>query len=782
HIDQNDSSPLARPLKTGSNNNNNNSSSSTNNGRNAQATRGGSGSSGNGGFPQKGGARNGPGASGFSKKEAAAAANGGLGDSAGRTSSGRQSGFSGPENKMSLLPRTTAFNQGVAGNRTTSTASPQDDSADSVGSNDNDITDAFHPAGVWAPGAIGSALREDRHKANQKNSTIAKNRALQSDSGVFEFGQASMYGLTDEDTDGIDSVLFGEQHGSNFDSPLRSSSDAVGSHGTNTKSQPIPNAGASGFSRPFRGGDGTHAHGGLSMQDSMRIDNLALSHGAAHQPFAGSPFLSSSIPLLDQFRDITRAADTSPSAGGSPMAQSFARSPHGDASSHLANRHAFAAVSGSTLMQDTPALEDIGSTLRVGYHGSLQQQQQQQHLNPIHKPARNGIEGPRLGHLDMSPAMDPFGGARSVPRNVELFGRSFRSSSLANDSEPLSPLALLATGAEHNDNNDAYTKPQAEKQLGSSLAGANRQAVSGRFRSNSHILSPTLSGLSTITDGKTIGNNVDHRDAVRSFQVSSQNSPFLSRDGQGGGYSLMDIHSLPFDSPFMADGNNTNKSPGMGGIWDNYGPYPSTDISYQQQRQNRTQSVNTHRQPASYQSPFASAVGSIQNEYAKSGMGSQLDGSRPGAIGQRLRAQNNTAMGMIPSGLSNSFTGGSQLSNLFGSRKLSLSTEDPAQANNGRLGHGNAAGGSANGSSAASDGYDDMFELEQDVPPRSFATSGANNLVAPNPQFISMEGFAQRLSRLTASGHGDSSSADSVKTEGMKMAIPTASALSRPSV
>ncbi|KAJ2661691.1 hypothetical protein IWW48_002237 [Coemansia sp. RSA 1200] len=790
HIDQNDTSPLARPLKTGSNNN---SSGNNNNGRNAQATRGGSGSNGNGGFPQKGSARNGPGASGFPKKEAAATANGGLGDSAGRPSGGRQSGFSGPENKMSLLPRNTAFNQGVAGNRTTSSASPQDDSTDSVGSNDNDVTDAFHPARVWTPGAIGSALREDRHKANQKSSTIARNRNLQSDSGVFEFGQASMYGLTDEDTDDIDSFLFGEQHGSNSDSPLRSNSDAVGSHGTNTKSQPIPNPGASGFSHPFRGGDGTHAHGGLSMQDSMRIDNLALSHGAAHQPFAGSPFLSSSIPLLDQFRDITRAVDTSPSAGGSPMAQSFARSPHGDVSSHLANRHAFTAVSGSTLMQDTPALEDIGSTLRMGYHGSLQQQQ---HLSPIHKPARNGIEGPRLGHLDMSPAMDPIGGARSVPRNVEIFGRSFRSSSLANDSEPLSPLVLLATGAEHNDNNGAYSKLHAEKQLGSSLAGANRQAVSGRFRSNSHILSPTLSGLSTITDGKAIGNNVDHRDAARSFQVSSQNSPFLSRDSQGGGYSLMDIHSLPFDSPFMADGNNTNKSPGMGSIWDNYGPYPSTDISlereqrlaqgqqisYQQQRQNWTQSVNTQRQPASYQSPFASAIGSIQNEYTKSGMGSQLDGSRPGAIGQRLRAQNNTAMGMIPSGLSNSFTGGSQLSNLFGSGKLSLSTENSAQANNGRLGHGNAVGGSANGSSAASDSYDDMFELEQDAPPRGFATNGANNLVAPNPQFISMEGFAQRLSRLTASGHGDNSSADSVKTEGMKMAIPTASALSRPSV
>ncbi|KAJ2539581.1 hypothetical protein EV175_006327, partial [Coemansia sp. RSA 1933] len=564
--------------------------------------------------------RSGPGAGNLMKKDRIGGIETAYSDAAAGRMTGGRLGQTVAENKPSS--RNAAFSQGgavAAGSRTASSASPQNDSADSVGSNDNDVSSALPPTAGWASGSIGSSLREDRYHTNQKNSAASRSRNVQNDSGVFEFGQSPVYGLSNQDSDGIDSILFGEQNGSNSGSPLRSTFDTVGSHGTNTKSQPIPKPSGPGFSRTFRGsGDDATPHGGLSMQDSMRIDNLALSHGVAHQSFAGSPFLSSSIPLLDQYKDIARPADALPSAGASPMAQSFARSPHGDSSSHLMNRHAFTAVNGSTSLQDSPAFDSVGSSnaLHVGYHGSLQPQQL---ANPVHRS--------KFGHLDMSPALDPIGGARSVPRNAELFGRSLRSSSLVNDGEPLSPLASLAAGVEFGGNTSPSSRPYSDKSLGSPVAGASRPTAAaagpGRLRSNSHILSPTLTGLSTGTDLAGIGNSGDYRDAARSFQVSSQNSPFLARDHQGGGYSLTDIHSLPFDSSSLKTG---------GGIWENYGSYSGADTlfdqeqrqphgqhtPYQQQLQSWAQSVNAQRQPQSnnHPSPFASAISNSYNDYS----------------------------------------------------------------------------------------------------------------------------------------------------------------------
>ncbi|KAJ2092085.1 hypothetical protein IW138_001451 [Coemansia sp. RSA 986] len=799
HIGQNDNGSISRSAKPGI---------SINNARNAQNIRAGSGGNGASESVPKGSMRSGSGAGSLMKRDRVAAAETAYSDAAaGRMAGGGRLGYSGAENKSlssSSSSRNAAFSQGATGSRTTSSASPPNESSGSVGSNDNDVSNT----GAWTSGSIGSALRDDRYQANQKNRVNARNRNLQNDSGVFEFGQSPTYGLASQDSD---SITFGEQHGSNSDSPLRSEFDISGGHGTNTQSQPIPKPGASGFSRPFRGGnDDAPSHGGLSMQDSMRIDNLALSHGAAHQPFASSPFLSSSIPLLDQFKDIARPTDALPSASGSPMAQSFARSPHGDSSNHLMNRHAFTAVNGSTSLQDSSAFEAVGSSHHTGYHGSLQPQQL---ANSIHRPMRNGIDGPKLGHLDMSPAMDAIGGARSVPRNTELFGRSFRSSSLANDNEPFSPLASLAAGADFNENSGSSSRPYPDGSLGSPVAGANRQAATGRLRSNSHILSPTLSGLSTGTDLMGIGNNGEYRDAARPFQVSSQNSPFLARDNQGGGYLLTDIHSLPFDTSLMSNGNNSRA--GMGGIWDTYGSYSGADASleqeqrqihgqkmpYQQQLQNWAQSVNVQRQSASnnnshhHSSPFASAISNSYNDHSNSMMmGSQIDGTRPGAIGQRLRTQNDAAAGTLPSGLSGSFSGGSQLSSIFGSAGLSLPAANSIQANSnansGRFGHSYtaaaaaavAAGGSMNGSSTTSDNYDDLFELEQDAPARSRVNNGTNNPMTPNPQFISMEGFAQRFSSLTTFGHAEGSSINAVKPKGINMPITGASALSRPSV
>ncbi|KAJ1908444.1 hypothetical protein LPJ81_000060 [Coemansia sp. IMI 209127] len=773
HIGQNDGSPMPRSSKPGN---------GTNSARNAQNTRAGSGGNGSSGSTPKGNARSGPGAGSFTKKDRTAGVETAYSDAAAGRVLGGRLGQTAAENKSlsssSSSSRSAAFGQGGAtDSRTASSASPQNDSAGSVGSNDNDVSNALPPTGRWAPGSIGSAHVDGRYQTNHKNGAVTGNRNFQSDSGVFEFGQSPTYGLPDQDGDGIGSILFGEQHGSNSESPLRANFDIVSSHGTNTQSQPIPKPGASGFSRPFRGnGDDALPHGGLSMQDSMRIDNLALSHGAAHQSFAGSPFLSSSIPLLDQYKDIARPADALPSAGASPMAQSFARSPHGDGSNHLMNRHAFTAVNGSMSLQDSPALDAVGasSAQHTGYHGSLQPHQL---TNTIHRPM--------FGHLDMPPALDPIGGARSVPRNAELFGRSFRSSSLANDNEPLSPLALLAVGADFGEGNGTSSRPYSDKSLGSPVANANRQAAPGRLRSNSHILSPTLTGLPTGTDLMGIGSNGDYRDAARSFQVSSQNSPFLGRDHQGGGYSLTDVHSLPFDtSSFKASGNNS------AGIWETYGSYSGADATpeqeqrqahgqqtpYQQQLQNWAQSLNSQRQPANHSSTFASAMSNSYNDYGKGMMGSQFDGVRPGAIGQR--AHNNTAAGTFSSGLPSSFTSGSQLSSIFGGPGLSLPPAHSVQAS-----ANSANRGSLNGSSTTSDNYDDLFELEQDVPVRNRASNGATNPIAPNPPFISMEGFAQRFSSLTTFSHADSSPIDAVKPKNINMHhIASASALPRPSV
>ncbi|KAJ2544902.1 hypothetical protein EV175_005851 [Coemansia sp. RSA 1933] len=165
--------------------------------------------------------------------------------------------------------------------------------------------------------------------------------------------------------------------------------------------------------------------------------------------------------------------------------------------------------------------------------------------------------------------------------------------------------------------------------------------------------------------------------------------------------------------------------------------------------------------------------------------GSQFDGVRPGAIGQRQRGQNNggAAVGTsLSSGLSNSFTGGSQLSSIFGGAGLTL---PPAHASAQINGSNSLNRGSLNGSSTASDNYDELFELEHDVPVRSRGTTNGmnNNPAAPNPQFISMEGFAQRFSGMTTFSHADSSSSiNAAKPKNINMPpIPSASALSRPS-
>ncbi|KAJ1991486.1 hypothetical protein GGI25_003469 [Coemansia spiralis] len=787
---------------------------------------------GNASLASKGNLRGGLSSGNAAKKDRAIMSEASYSDAAaGRIGASSSHSQSSHENKPSAQSSKSAVNsQGTtSSNGAASSASVHDDSEASIGSNDSDAA-SVHPSGAWTPGSIASALRKNHSQKHQLQSSAPKRRSINNDSGMFEAGYLPMHGLANHDSDSIDNLLFGEYHGSSSASPLRAHFDSAGisglssSHTTNTQSQPIPKPDASGFTRAFRGGDSSVPYGGLSMQDSMRIDNLALSHGAAHQQFAGSPFMSSSIPLLDQFKDLARAEAAVPSSGNSPIAQSFSRSPAGDSSSYLLNRHAFTAVNASASLQDTLMLDDTGGSLLSGHHGSLHNQQ---NANLISASMRSGADGIKINnhHLDMSPAIDPIGNARSIPRNTELFGRSFRSSSFVNES--LNPLAALAATATEYSESGTSSRLHSGAPLGSPVAGANPSVTTGgRLRSNSHILSPTLSGISSGLDftGISKGGN---RNAASSLRHSAQDSPFLASDGQLGAFSLTDIHSIPYDTTLKpASGNGV----GATGFWDSYGSYSGVDLSleqeqrtayghslgsqtlgaqlpttgfgqpaasnlgqhpqYQQQLQSWAQSVKAQRQAGNQPSPFTSAIGSYSEH--KSIVTSQLDSVRPGAIGQKPRLQHNPIG--TASGLSSSYTSSTQIGGAFGGIGLSLSGASSTRANsnnnnnsfltttNGKAGH-NHIGGSINGSSAASDNCDDMFELEQDTPARAVASNGMSKTMAPNPQFISMEGFAQKFSDLTTLSRPEGGKMNVMHSESISsVPIPGVSAISRPSI
>ncbi|KAJ2793391.1 hypothetical protein H4R21_005916 [Coemansia helicoidea] len=411
------------------------------------------------------------------------------------------------------------------------------------------------------------------------------------------------------------------------------SQDAAGSgSGLDARSQPIPKP--TSFSRrALNGGgeDGALGYGGLSLHESMQIDSLALSHGAAHHSFAGSPFMTSSIPLLDHFRDISRGE--AGSLGTSPRGQSFARSPIAGTPGLLLNRHAFTAIDHA----DSLGALDTDSLPGSPRHG--------RHYTSM---------------FPLQPELSPVAAAHSIPHSGDLFGRPLRPGSILN--EPLSPLSAL---------------------------GDSSAAPTGRLRSNSHILSPPpLLSVAGRSPGVDLGPGA---------------SSML------GAYSLNDAQGLPLRRPHDAEAS----------IWDTYGGGLGKSLFDQQQSRWPPLASSVSALPASlHPSSFSTGLpaGGLRASLGESPM--------LGAIGQqRSQKQQQQKQG----GLAASFAG------LGSTGMFGRGSPHPGNA-------------SANGSSAASDHVDDLFELEQDAPANTRAGPGA--ALAPNPQFISMEGFGQMFSGL----------------------------------
>ncbi|KAJ2083865.1 hypothetical protein H4R24_000517 [Coemansia sp. RSA 988] len=242
--------------------------------------------------------------------------------------------------------------------------SSAEDSASAVESGDG-----VAATNAWATGSLASALR-----------------------GVELWTDSSVFG------DGADHGVGTPQTGGSL-SPQRIHMEGLWGNvadATSAQSQPIPRASALGrtFGRDNGGGES-----GLSVQDSLLIDNLALSHSAAHQSFGGSPFMTSSIPLLDHFRET---------AGTSPHASSLSRNTQG----MLLGRHAFTPIDSGA--QASPhASELLGRPL---HSSSL-----------AHEP-RSPLSFGAPAHMDGagSPAHS-FNDIRSLPYWAQMGGSPFQS-------------------------------------------------------------------------------------------------------------------------------------------------------------------------------------------------------------------------------------------------------------------------------------------------------------------------------------------------------------------
>ncbi|KAJ1825354.1 hypothetical protein LPJ56_002723, partial [Coemansia sp. RSA 2599] len=656
-------------------------------------------------------------------------------------------------------------------------------------------------ASSWAPGSLTSALRREQNQRSQAAALLGHKeqpQTLRADSGVMEFGNSTsriqssyhQQSALRQDEDLGDFSVFADQLNDKTVSPFGMHYGAA--HGSssgidielNAKSQPIPKP-VHGASWARRGGDSAMALNGLSMQDSLRIDKLALSHSAAHQSFTGSPFLSSMIPLLDQFSDAPRN-ESSFALGDSPMASPFASSPVASHSGAMLNRHAFSVVDPLAADAETGG----SSLLRVGasYHGHSHSHLQHHGLG---SSMRNVAENGFSGRLDMSPSLKPIGNGiagRSVPRNNELFGRSFRSSSFIN--EPLSPLAAFATA---NDNAEAIT-PSAllgAAPLGSPMSasgnnnGSGLTGLGGRLRSNSHLHSPSLSGLAS---------------GVESGSIPGRP---LMQDRPLGSFSLADTH--------LHGTEQQQRSTGNAGLWDSYNSFrgnesgneqesrhpfafslnsshlgnqrlgglmqPSSSLSHmyqsshqqQQQQQHWARSPQMSLQGSGQASPFATAIGSLGAEprqltlppLASGAFGS--DAAKPGAIGQKPHRSNLSSLGMAAD-YNGGGSGGGQHRSAFNGVESSLSALNIPGVGN----------GSVHASSTPSEQYDEIFELEQDAPGGQIVAGGGSSALS-NSQFPSMNGLSQKLSgiSLAQSRVGGSTASQS---------MANISAIARPSI
>ncbi|KAJ1873143.1 hypothetical protein LPJ55_002501 [Coemansia sp. RSA 990] len=629
-----------------------------------------------------------------------------------------------------------AYSQMAAGSGNEYTPGPSMQDKGAASSSDNSVAGKKVP-NAWATGSIASKLHRDR-ESRAGSIAAQKERRRLADSGP-----GARQVQTGANSDVPEYLLAGEQYNKDSLSPLRSHFDharnSAGDMEMNSRSQPIPRPDASSYNRAVRG-NSSMPFGGMSVQESMLIDNLTLSHSTAHQSFAGSPFMTSSIPLLDHFKDIARGENAS--AGTSPHAQSFTRSPMIGSSGLLHNRHAFTAVDSSSLLQESGDGELGSGSLRPGYHSYLQSH-----------------------HLDMSPAVRPLGGAQSIPASSDMFGRSLRSTNPAN--EPQSPMSTFA-GA-----NGEFGEANTSAGFLGSPASAGGNTPTGRLRSNSNTLSPSIVGPSS---GIEIGNQDSMTGSTR---VSARGRGFLMGESRLAAYSLNDAQSIPYDPALESSGSiwdtraytelKTTKllSGSLGGKAigqqrgvAGYEPQASSFGGGYYQQHGLSQS---HWSQTGGSSPFASAIGGF-NDHRQTAYQQQPfmgESALPGAISQRMQKP----LGSNGLGAPRSYPHAGGLASSFGGIGSSMFALEASRAQN----------ASANGSSTASDNVDDLFELEQDVPTQSRTNS--NNSMAPNPQFIGMDGFSHRLAGLSLK-HSDDSNGNSSGGR----SIPSISAIARPAV
>ncbi|KAJ2008875.1 hypothetical protein GGI04_000922 [Coemansia thaxteri] len=683
-----------------------------------------------------------------------------------------------------------------------STATVAAAAAGSIATSDSESAGARHPLNPWSvESAPSSILRKNQGPPKQLASDAASQAgaALKAGLGPAGFGHASsnnsstqqqQRNLTHPEDSAFEHSMFGEQDKNGAVSPFRAhfesiQNSAVFDSEMYSRSQPIPKPGA-GYSRPGRDGNSSLAPGGgLSMQDSLRIDKLALSHGVNQQSFGGPSFMSGSIPLLDHFGDYNRS-DAGFSPGNTPLAHSFARSPPAASSGMMLGRHAFTAVDAGSLALGTPDANMGGGSLRASYHNHLQHS-----MNPASVRSPPG-DGGRSGLFDMSPALNPIGSARSIPRNSDMFSRSLRSSSFANEpASPRAPFGAISDFVESGIHSSLHESP-----LGSA-AGGGISGTTSRLRSNSYIPSPSMIGLSMGLDGGRGGIKNDSGMAVHS---SFQDSPFLAREGQLGGYPLTDMHSMSYDRSHAPSGGiweslNTNLGHEAGRDHDSprvpFGlpvssqPYGSTSrvggsfaqpvgslgSHYGAGSQNWLHSPRASVQQSVHGSPFVSAVGSFGEHRQLTlppigSIPSLSDGLRHGAIGQRTSKSQQLGGDLFLPGAEGLTGNAGQLATAFRGIAPTLATSSTG---------GNASSGDR--SSTASDNFGDVFELEQEIP----APPRANG-VAPNPSFISIEGFARKFSGMSLGNSVDSSGGGlPTSAASTGQAIPNVSAITRPS-
>ncbi|KAJ2787237.1 hypothetical protein GGI15_000898 [Coemansia interrupta] len=590
-------------------------------------------------------------------------------------------------------------------------------------------------ASSWAPGSLASALRREQNQRGQTSNLggYKEHPSLRADSGIH--GQSAFRNsmIHQQDDDLSDYSLFAEHHNDSAGSPFGMHYSGIHGAGStsaidgelNPKSQPIPRpVPGAGWAR--RGGDTAMSYGGLSVQDSLRIDKLALSHSAAHQPFAGSPFLSSSIPLLDQYSDVPRN-ESAFGLGESPMASPFGRSPPASSSGSLLNRHAFSVVDPSNSDIETGRLP-IGAG--SSYHSHLHQH------HPLGSSLRNVGDSGLSGRLDMSPSLNPMSsigvGGHSIPRNTELFGRSLRSSSLIN--EPLSPLAAFATATEYVEGITPGAmlgvaplgSPMSSNNNiggGSGISAFGRQPMSGSHSmTNASVLSSGVDWGSipghplmqespfVVKDRQRFNNTIGGLSQQANSGVWDSYSSLLGSESASQearrsplGYSLGNgQHFMPAPSSYTQPSSSLNQLHSLGKPLrdDRWTRSPKAALHdhglYGHASTNASHLSDQFQLPPLTSGPF-----SISNS-----------GMDVGTIGQRDREGK---LGMTADRHSGAGAIGQARSAFNGVNATISSLNIPGVGGSGN----NNNGSSANVSSTASDNYGEMFELEQDTVPEN---------------------------------------------------------------